>query len=45
MKEFRTRRGLGIQLPPDSLVETFVYNPVRSDADAVRIGLVHRGRL
>jgi uncharacterized protein (TIGR02996 family) len=33
MREFRTPQGLGIQLLPDSLVETFVYNPVRSDAD------------
>jgi hypothetical protein len=32
MREFRAQQGLGIQLLPDSLVETFVYDPVRSDA-------------
>jgi hypothetical protein len=33
LREFRTHRGLGIHLLPGVLVETFVENPVRSDAE------------
>jgi uncharacterized protein (TIGR02996 family) len=33
MREFQTTAGLGIQLLPDRMVETFVGNPERSDAE------------